>query len=117
MSEDEVILRVAAKGDGITASGRHVAFTAPGDIVRPDGTVVRGPSHAAPPCRHFGTCGACQLQHLSETALAEFVFDRVANAASGQGLEPGVVAPAYLSPPRSRRRATLHADRSGIGFR
>ena len=117
MSADETILRVAAKGDGITASGRHVAFTAPGDVVRADGTVVPGPSHAAPPCRHFGVCGGCQLQHLDEHALAEFIFDRVANAASGQGLEPSFVAPAYLSPPRSRRRATLHADRSGIGFR
>ena len=35
MSEE--ILRVAAKGDGVTASGRHVALAAPGDIVGADG--------------------------------------------------------------------------------
>ena len=117
MSADETILRVAAKGDGVTASGRHVAFTAPGDLVRADGSIVPGPSRANPPCRHFGKCGACQLQHLDEAALADFVYQRVANAASGQGLEPEQIAPAYLSPPRTRRRATLHADRTGVGFR
>ena len=117
MSTDETILRVAAKGDGVTQSGRHVAFTAPGDVVRADGVIVPGANHATPPCLHFGTCGACQLQHLDEAALADFVYQRVANAASGQGLEPELIAPAYLSPPRSRRRATLHVDRTGIGFR
>jgi 23S rRNA (uracil1939-C5)-methyltransferase len=113
----EVIVRVAAKGDGITASGRHVAFTAPGDVVSSDGAIVPGPNHATPPCRHFGICGGCELQHLDEAALAAFVYERVANAASGQQLVPGLVAPATLSPPRSRRRATLHADRTGIGYR
>ena len=117
MSTDETILRVAAKGDGVTASGRHVAFTAPGDVVRADGSIVPGPSHATPPCRHFGKCGACQLQQLDEPSLAGFVYERVANAAAGQGLTPELLAPAYLSPPRSRRRATLHADKGGIGFR
>ena len=117
MSAEETILRVAAKGDGVTATGRHVAFTAPGDVVRSDGSIVPGPSHATPPCRHFGKCGACQLQQLDEAALAGFVYERVANAASGQGLAPELIASAYLSPPRSRRRATLHADRSGLGFR
>ena len=117
MSADETILRVAAKGDGVTASGRHVAFTAPGDVIRADGSIVPGPSHATPPCRHFGKCGACQLQQLDEASLAGFVYERVVNAASGQGLTPELVAPAYLSPPRSRRRATLHADKGGIGFR
>ena len=88
MSEPETILRVAAKGDGITASGLHVAFTAPGDVIGANGAVEPGPHHASPPCRHFRTCGGCELQHLDEESLAQFVFDRVANAASGQGLVP-----------------------------
>lgn len=119
MSEE--ILRVAAKGDGITASGRHVTFAAPGDMVSADGAITPGPHHAQPPCRHFGMCGACQLQHLDEAALAQFVSDRVLHAASSQGLAPETVAPPHLSPPRSRRRATLHAATMvggvGIGFR
>ena len=121
MTEPETILRVAAKGDGVTPSGRHVALTAPGDMVAEDGTVTPGPQHVTPPCRHFATCGACQLQHLSEQALADFVRDRVVHAAEGQGLVADVVAAPHLSPPRSRRRATLHAERKGgqvlLGFR
>ena len=121
MSEPEEIVRVAAKGDGVTASGRHVPFSAPGDTVGADGALLPGPHHAVPPCRHFGTCGGCQLQHLDEEALAGFVRDRVINAAEGQGLVPETVAPVHLSPPRTRRRATLHAANGGgrplIGFR
>ncbi|ANU08147.1 class I SAM-dependent RNA methyltransferase [Paraurantiacibacter namhicola] len=121
MSETEKILRVAAKGDGVTASGRHVALAAPGDMVRADGSIEPGSHHAEPVCRHFGKCGGCELQHLDEASLAQFVTDRVAHAASGQGVEPAQLLPAHLSPPRSRRRATLHAARTGgavqIGFK
>ena len=119
MSEE--IVRVAAKGDGVTASGRHVAFAAPGDMIQPDGSVQPGPHHATPPCRHFGRCGGCQLQHLDEAALATFVSDRVLFAARSQGLEPEILAAPHLSPPRSRRRTTLHAavqdGRVVVGFR
>lgn len=121
LSQTEEILRVAAKGDGVTASGRHVAFTAPGDRVDADGIVTPGPHRAVPPCRHFGTCGGCQLQHLDEASWTTFVTDRVANAAAGQGLEPVHFDPAHLSPAYSRRRATLHVEGKGrnvrIGFR
>jgi 23S rRNA (uracil1939-C5)-methyltransferase len=120
VSTSEEIVRVAAKGDGVTASGRHVALSAPGDRVLPDGTLEFGPHHAEPPCRHFGRCGGCQLQHLDEEVLAGFVRDRVLNAAEGQGLIPEHVAPVHLSPPRTRRRATLRAINGGgkplIGF-
>ncbi|MEZ5736255.1 MAG: hypothetical protein R3E09_10695 [Novosphingobium sp.] len=121
MSLGEEIVRVAAKGDGVTASGRHVPGAAPGDVVLADGSLEPGPHHATPPCRHFGKCGSCQLQHLDEEALAGFVADRVTNAATGQGIEPERIATPHLSPQHSRRRATLHAARAGgkvlLGFR
>ena len=120
MSQAEEIVRVAAKGDGVTASGRHAQFAAPGDFFHADGTVEPGPHHAQPPCRHFGRCGGCQLQHLDEDSLAGFVRDRVLYAAEGQGLVPESVAPVHLSPPNTRRRAALRAVNGGgrplIGF-
>jgi 23S rRNA (uracil1939-C5)-methyltransferase len=115
------VLRIAAKGDGQTEDGRFVALTAPGDDVAPDGTIIPGPHHAAPACRHFPQCGGCQLQQLDEESWRDFVTARVANAAEGQGLTPDVLEPAELSPPASRRRVTLHAEARGrsvrIGFR
>ena len=115
MSEAEPILRIAAKGDGVTASGRHVAGAAPGDIVLPDGTLQHGPHHATPPCRHFARCGGCQLQHCDDEALRRFVTDRVAHAAASQDLAVGELLPTHLSPPRSRRRATLHGLKTARG--
>ena len=121
MTVSDEVIRVAAKGDGVTASGRHVAFAAPGDLVLPEGSVEPGPHRAVPPCRHFGRCGGCQLQHLDEATLADFVHDRVAHAAQSQAIDPGLVTEPHLSPPRTRRRATLHASVQGgrtvVGFR
>lgn len=115
------IVRVAAKGEGATADGRYVALSAPGDVLEDDGTLTWGPNHVEPPCRHFPACGGCQLQHLSEDALRDYVGDRVLGAARGQGLDPGVAEPTHLSPPRTRRRATLHGQAIGrrvvLGFR
>src|SRR3546814_2268947 len=96
---------MAARGDGATADGRHVAGGVPGDRVAGDGALIPGPNRAEPICRHFGKCGGCQLQHVAEVALADFVRDRVAGALAGQEVACGEVRPALLSPPQSRRRA------------
>lgn len=121
MNDPAEIVRVAAKGDGVTADGRHVAGAVPGDRIAADGTVMPGPRHVEPVCPHFGPCGGCQLQQADEGALAGFVRDRVLNAARGQGIEAQDVLPVHLSPPASRRRASLHALRTArgavIGFR
>ena len=115
------VIRIAAKGDGVTAQGRHVPFGVPGDVVEADGAVRNGPHHAVPPCRHFPECGGCQLQHADEWALAEYVTTRVAFAAEAQGIAVGELLSTHLSPPRSRRRATLHGLRTAegavLGFR
>ncbi|NVD43920.1 class I SAM-dependent RNA methyltransferase [Qipengyuania atrilutea] len=118
---DNVIVRVAAKGDGVTSDGRHIAGTAPGDRILPDGRIEPGEHRQRPPCRHFAKCGGCQLQHLDDEAVRQFVTDRVVHAAAGQGLEPITLLPTHLSPPSSRLRATLHAQAIGkrvvLGYR
>lgn len=110
-----LILRVAARGDGVAEDGRHVAFAAPGDTLTDAGELLPGPHHAVPPCRHFPACGGCQLQHLDDESYAGFVADRIVSALAAQGLA-AELRPTALSPPRTRRRATLHFERGLLGF-
>jgi 23S rRNA (uracil1939-C5)-methyltransferase len=115
----EPIVRIAARGDGVTASGRYAALAAPGDLLTKDGLVEPGPNHQQPPCRHFPECGGCQLQHVTDGAYLDYLQDRVAGALAQHGLETEIREP-HLSPPNSRRRATLRAlklgNRVAIGF-
>jgi 23S rRNA (uracil1939-C5)-methyltransferase len=116
----ETVIGLAARGDGITDAGRHVSLAAPGDMLRDDGTVVPGPHHVAPPCRHFPRCGGCQLQHVDEESYRRFLADRIAGALGQHGITPTAIEPAHLSPPYARRRTALRAVRHGrqvsIGF-
>jgi 23S rRNA (uracil1939-C5)-methyltransferase len=115
----ETIVRIAARGDGVTASGRHVPFAVPGDILLDDGTIQPGPGRQSPPCRHFPKCGGCQLQHLTDQAYANYCASRVSGALGQHGLETEI-RPPHLSPPNTRRRATLRGLKAGgavlIGF-
>ena len=116
---DDLILRLAARGDGMTADGRAVPLTAPGDRVTADGSIEPGPHHQTPPCHHFPTCGGCTLQHVDDAAYATYLVERVAGALATQGLKAEIAAP-HLSAPRTRRRASLRAERFGkkilLGF-
>lgn len=123
MSDAETVIRLAARGDGVTSGGRYVSGVAPGDIVRFDGdlpVIEPGPHHQTPPCRHFPECGGCQLQQVDDAAYADWMTARILYSLETQGVVPGTVEPAHLSPPRSRRRASLRAVRRGrridIGF-
>ena len=82
----ETIIRLAARGDGVTESGRCVAMAAPGDMIAEDGQLSPGPHHAVPPCRHFPECGGCQLQHVDDAAYADYLKDRIASALAAQGV-------------------------------
>ena len=70
--------------------------------------VLKASEHRiAPLCRFANECGGCQLQHVAEPALTDFVRDRVVGGLEGQEVPYGEVLPALLSPPQSRRRAAL----------
>ena len=111
---NELIVRIAARGDGVTASGRHVPFGVPGDAVLDDGALAYGPHHQQPPCRHFPECGGCQLQHADDEAYRDFLPSRVEGALAQHALTTEI-RPPYLSPPRTRRRATLKMLRVARG--
>lgn len=114
------VVRLAARGDGVTAGGRFVPGAVPGDLVDADGGILPGPAHVRPPCRHFGQCGGCQLQHADEATLMAFARDRALEPLARVGIVPERVMPVHLSPPSTRRRAAMRATRAGgrvrIGF-
>ena len=69
------IARLGAQGDGIAETGsgpRFVPFALPGERVRlaangmPDVVAGASSDRVAPVCRHFGTCGGCVAQHMSD---------------------------------------------------
>lgn len=114
------IVRIAARGEGVTADGRHASFAVPGDTIGDGGIIMDGPHHQTPPCRHFPQCGGCQLQHADDATYADYLRDRITHALQTQGLAIPEIRPVHLSPPRARRRATFQAERRGrnviIGF-
>ncbi len=118
--DQNLIVRIAARGEGVTADGRFVPLSVPGDRVGADGAVVRGPAHVNSACGHFPSCGGCQLQHLSDTAYANYIIERISAALGSQGIAPPPIGKRHLSPPKSRRRVALTAARRGksvmIGF-
>ena len=111
------IVRIGARGDGVTADGRFVPFGVPGDRLDGD-TLIPGLDHRVPPCRHFPECGGCQLQHVADPAYVRWAEERI--RAALHGIAIGALEPVHLSPPRSRRRAALRAVKRGgrlmLGF-
>lgn len=114
------IVRLAGRGDGVTEDGRYVPLAAPGDLVRPGPggaeLVEAGPGRAAPVCAHYPDCGGCQLQHVTDAAWSDWMVERLAWVLRGQGLAAADIRPPHLSPPRTRRRATLRAIRTAQGL-
>jgi 23S rRNA (uracil1939-C5)-methyltransferase len=98
----------------VTPSGRHVPFGVPGDVLLDDGALAPGAHHREPPCRHFPECGGCRLQHADDRAYSGYLVSRVQTTLAQHGLSTEIRGP-HLSPPCSRRRATLRALKAGNG--
>ena len=115
---------LGAQGDGIAqadAGPLYVPYTLPDETVEvtPQEAgratlkriVTPSPHRVKPPCRHFGQCGGCALQHLDEESYRDWKAGLVANALAHRGLETAI-EPLVVSRPHSRRRATLAATRT-----
>ncbi len=125
---------IGGRGDGIAHHGDVRVFvpgTVPGDRLRVRITGVSGegctaetverladgPGRADPPCRHFGDCGGCAVQHFDDALYAGWKREAVVAALARRGLGETPVAPLLRTPPGGRRRVALMAFRSDSGLR
>lgn len=121
---DVTIEGIGRRGDGVAAVAGgivHVPATAPGDRAtvalaetgpgRFRGRLLdlleAGPDRRTPPCRHFGACGGCALQHLTPEVYGAWKTDMLSGLLARNGLDGAFVEPLHCSPPGSRRRATF----------
>ena len=119
---------VGAQGDGLSrnAEGKGAAFvplTLPGERVLANMEGARGevaeilsasPDRVTPPCRHFGTCGGCALQHWAAEPYRAWKAEQIRLQLSMEGLETEIL-PTFAAPPASRRRVALHARKGPKG--
>src|SRR5690606_36708581 len=127
MSSIVTISRLGAQADGIaeTKGGQvFVPFTLPGENVniavagrRADIVALLEPSPqlVAPPCRHFGDCGGCAIQHLEHGAYRDWKRQILVDALRARGIETEVDSMVDC-PPHSRRRAALTARKTEKGL-
>lgn len=113
-----VIDRLGAQGDGIATGERgpvYVPFALPGEAInaaveKDKGTLMAvlepSPDRVEPACRHFGECGGCTLQHISDGKYRDFKRDRVVEALRRERIDVEVAALVPCAP-ASRRRVTL----------
>ena len=117
------IERLGHQGDGIASGPLFAPRTLPGEIVT---GVVQGQSltdirieqpsehRVQAPCRHYKSCGGCQLQHVNDDFVAQWKTDIVRNALISRGLETEF-RPILTSPAHSRRRTTIAVKRTKKG--
>ncbi|MGN6470871.1 MAG: class I SAM-dependent RNA methyltransferase [Rhizobiaceae bacterium] len=127
MSSEFRIERLGAQGDGIAATENgpvYVPFTLPGERVtasrkgdRADilAVIEASPLRVEPPCRHFGECGGCALQHMEEGSYREWKRGRLVEALRSRGVTADV-EPLVPCAPEERRRVTLSARRTEAGM-
>ncbi|MER8953602.1 class I SAM-dependent RNA methyltransferase [Mesorhizobium sp. M0833] len=127
MSTRFTIARLGSQGDGIaeTETGEvFIPFALPGEVV----TAARGKDRATlmsvleasplrvdPPCRHFGACGGCAVQHLETEAYHRWKHEKVVHALKSKGIacDVGAMVPCA---PHTRRRVVFTARRSEAGM-
>ncbi|MEP9385749.1 class I SAM-dependent RNA methyltransferase [Mesorhizobium sp. KR9-304] len=126
MSAPFEIARLGAQGHGIadTETGPvFIPYTLPGEIItaarvkdRADLIAIRSasPQRVEPPCRHFGVCGGCGIQHLAEPAYLGWKRQKVVQALHAGRIDAEVTDIVPCAP-GTRRRVTFSARRSEHG--
>jgi 23S rRNA (uracil1939-C5)-methyltransferase len=131
--QELMINAVGAQGDGLarTDDGKpvFVPLTLPGETVlaamdgsRGEVTEILKAStdRVAPPCKHFGACGGCALQHWAAEPYRAWKAEQIRVQLSMEGLETEIL-PTFAAPPASRRRVALHARKvkggAQLGFK
>lgn len=125
--QELTINAVGAQGDGLSRLGdgkpAFVPLTLPGETVlaRMEGArgevaeiLTASAERVTPPCRHFGACGGCALQHWADEPYRAWKVEQIRIQLSMEGLETEIL-PAFAAPPASRRRVALHARKGGKG--
>lgn len=116
------IQRLDLQGEGVAGELR-IARALPGEVV--EGAVAGGriaqpriltpsPARVAAPCPHYRACGGCALMHADDGFVAAWKAQVVARALAARGLA-APFGPTHVSPPGSRRRATLAGRRLKSG--
>lgn len=123
MTQEFTILRLGHQGDGIADGPVYATRTLPGEVVTGilDGNALQDVRVVTPsdhrvkaPCRHYKSCGGCQLQHVADDFVADWKVDVVRNALAAQGVQ-AEMRPIHTSPKRARRRATIAVRRTKKG--
>lgn len=118
---------VGHKGDGVAHLNGHaiyVPYTLEGETVSVEGSgprrdikSIKEPSSARiePICQHFGTCGGCQLQHMSKASYVEWKMGLVTEPLSriGVSLKPDDM---ISFEDASRRKCVFNAQRTPEGM-
>lgn len=122
-----VVEEIGAHGDGVARLDGEpvfVPYAAPGDRVRARVIGARaevlealadGPDRTPAPCGHYGRCGGCALQHVSEAFYLDWKRARIIAALGARGFDDPPVAPVRPCPLRSRRRAVFAVRKAGRG--
>ncbi|MEO3386117.1 class I SAM-dependent RNA methyltransferase [Mesorhizobium sp. CAU 1741] len=122
MSSIVTIARLGAQGDGIADTPKgplFVPFALPGERVNVSMQAVEkkadlvavldpSPERVEPPCRHFGECGGCAMQHLEDAAYRDWKRARLLDALRAKDIDVPVEDIVSCAP-YSRRRAALTA--------
>ncbi|HSP01063.1 MAG TPA: 23S rRNA (uracil(1939)-C(5))-methyltransferase RlmD, partial [Thioalkalivibrio sp.] len=110
---------------GERVSARYVACHPRYDEARVEQVLEASPDRVEPRCPHYGVCGGCSLQHMSDAAQAHAKQQAVLEVLEhlGKVVPERILEPLQASPWGYRRKARLsvkHVPKKGgvlVGFR